>query len=523
MAINPQKVLLIYNTNSDSRIQALNTQDGVNLRDWYAQVRGLTEGNGTTDYYYLGFDFGTANYVTMGSYTVSGIPKIDGPNAITCTDCSPKMISQVGIKLPTALRNISNLYKLEAVFVMPGVPRGFNNGSFGFDNAQYIELPLSTGIGYGYVGSYLLADPLQSIVGCMGAATVDATITGTNGYSRPGAAKPLSSIRNLDPQARYPYPYFYGRIGWVLSNNQDQNYNYAWGCSSFSETQAIVNNAIAAEKVDNFSKLHVLGGTAYVAPWGGVLSGVMTNHLADSAGITNLTYIEGFMGVGYSEASWCVGRAEPVAPNGARPLWWSSADFSQVFKHTCPPCKAFSMDPNYVSGDPGDLYIKGYGGAPVQPFALISPRLGIKFSDPKCTNSLSFAPGGFAYGWMSVSSFLQEFCLRTGGSLAFGCGAEPGNGYLQESDTILYWLLNGFTGTEAIYKTGANWYYTGAVAGWDYNQTPSVPHNEAFPGTSYNNNQPYPSTISFKGSAHGDPLYAPYKARNLQPRLMQVG
>ena len=92
MAINPQKVLLIYNTNSDSRIQALNTQGGVNLRDWYAQVRGLTGGGGTTDYYYLGFDFGTADYVTMGGYTVSGVPSIDGSTATVCTDSSPKML-----------------------------------------------------------------------------------------------------------------------------------------------------------------------------------------------------------------------------------------------------------------------------------------------------------------------------------------------------------------------------------------------------------------------------------------------
>lgn len=520
MAINPQKVLLIYNTNSDSRIQALNTQGGINLRDWYAQVRGLTGGGGTTDYYYLGFDFGTASYVTMGGYTVSGVPSIDGSTSITCTDSSPKMLSQVGITLPRALSNIGNLYNLEAILVMPGVPKRIQNGAASFNNQQYIELYLAGGLG-GNVTLYLPSTPILATAGCMGVCSVDATITGTNGITRPAAPKSLTSIRDLSPGS----PTYFGRIGWVLSDGSstDSNYAYAWGCSSFAQTQTIVTNAIAAEQVDNFSKLHVLGGTAYVAggggfAQGGVLSGVQTNYLANSAGITNLTYIEGLMGVGYSEASWWPGSPVPVATsNGARPYWWNGATAAQVFKSNYPPAKSYSMNPAYTSGDPGDQYITGANGSAIQPFALLSPRIAPKLNDSRCT-VLSFAPGGIAYAWMSAAAYFQEFCLRTGGSLAFGCGGEPGGDSVQDTDAILYWLLNGFTGAEASYKAGSNWAYTGVVAGWNFSTNSA--QNETFPGTSYNfNNGAHP----FRMSPHGDPLYAPYKAHNLQPRLMQVG
>jgi hypothetical protein len=531
MAINPQKVLLIYNTNSDSRIQALNTQGGVNLRDWYAQARGLTTGNGPTDYYYLGFDFGTASYVTMGGYTVSGVTSIDGSTATACTDCSPKLPpSFVGQTLPQVFSYLNVNLQIELVLVMPGVPKRIQNGTSSYNNGQYIELYLAGGLGknYGFPFGYLPVSPILATAGCMGICSVDATITGTNGITRPAAPKSLTSICILSPGS----PTYFGRIGWVLSDGSstDSNYAYAWGCSSFAQTQTIVTNAITAEQVDNFSKLHVLGGTAYVAggggfAQGGVLSGVQTNHLANSAGITNLTYIDGFMGSGYSEASWWVGYPDPVCPNGTRPLWWGGATAAQVFKSNYPPAKSLSMNPAYTFGDPGDQYITGANGSAIQPFVLMSPRIAPKLSDSRCS-VLSFAPGGIAYAWMSAAAYLQEFCLRTGGSLAFGCGGEPGGDSVQDTDTILYWLLNGFTGAEASYKAGSSWAYTGAVAGWEYqldsqgNLIIDHVHNESFPGTSYSFNN---GQHSFRISPHGDPLYAPYKAHNLQPRLMQVG
>jgi len=551
MAINPQKVLLIYNTNSDSRIQALNTQGGVNLRDWYAQVRGLTGGGGTTDYYYLGFDFGTAAQIGInGSYL--GSPSIDGPNAITCTDSSPKMPSQVGIKLPTALANISNLYNLEAVFVMPGVPRQVAIGNpipspsppssgSNYGNNQYLEIYFAVAMGKGasFPNGYIQTNFIQEMTSTMGPLITDATPNYTqnhvpNGYYRTAAPKPLTKIRSFSGI----YPTYYGRIGWVFSDGSgtDPDFNYAWGCSNFVQTQTIVNNAIAAEQVNNFSKLHILGGSAYVEGsnfgLGGTLASIAVNKLGISAGLTT-TYIEDnpsvlpevqLQGPTNSERGLWDGYPQPPSNQPAypaypdRPMWWGGA--WPVFQTTPGAQRAQG-----ITGGNYQLTVQGYGTTPIQPFCLISPKIYPVNSDPVAKNYLSFAPGGFSFGWGSACTWLQDYSLRNGASMSFGCGGEPFGLAIVDSDALLYWLLNGFTGSEAVYKAGVSCFkYTGQSVGW----TDSTP-NGFFPALNFGDNWGLPPKTIANGcrgqliSVLGDPLYAPYKAHNLQPRLMQVG
>lgn len=542
MAIDPTKVLLIYNTNSDSRIQALNIQNGVRLRDWYAQIRGLTGTGGPEDYYWMGFDFGTANYVTArgasGSYL--NAVSIDGANSITCTECSPKIPNQVGVRLSTALKNAGTAGQIEAVLVLPGVPNRVKNtnAAFSFSNYQYIELSLA------YAASQDFPDPnlfpaeiptAQNAV--MGPLITDATLNDSpygapNGIWRSAGPKPLTSVRKLKTLTGGPCGVACGRIGWTPTDGSEANpdYQYAWGCSTFAQAQAIVSRAIEAENVDNFAKLHVLGGVDYVFVVGQFLGSMAVNRLGISAGL-NVSYVADrtsfeCQGYGYSENSWWDGPLkESQKPDGwtaawpptNKPKWWGG---QWPVLQSSPGAQLAQASGYETPGGGGGL--QADGGNALTLFGFMSPRMFLQIKNP--SNSATFEAGGFTYAWGSPCAQTAEYCLRNGGSLGFGCGGEPGNYSLVDSDVLLSFLLNGYCGAEATLRAGTfSWVYNGANAGWayfapDYSGTsPEI----LYTGTVGNGNN---QTAYFnKITAHGDPLYAPYKARNLRPKIMQVG
>jgi len=542
MAINPQKVLLIYNTNSNPKIQALNTQNGVNLRDWYAGVRGLTGSGGPTDYYWMGFDFGTANYVTAlganGSY-LSAVA-IDGPSSIACTACSPKLPSQVGVRLSTALKNAGAAGAIEAVLVLPGVPSRVKNtdSAFSFSNYQFIELALAYAACKDFPNTtYFPAEIPTAQNAIMGPMITDATLSEEpfrvpNGIWRSIAPRQLTNVRDLKTSINEPCGVPCGKIGWVPSDGSEPNpdYSYAWGCSTFAQAQTIVSNAIEAEKVDNFSKLHVLGGVDYALYGGNFLSSLAINRLGFSAGL-NVSYIAdlttfGCIGDGYSENSWWDGTLKAVSkPDGWTAAWpptnrpnWAGWEGQWPIWKSSPGAQLAQASGYETLGGGGAL--QGAGGVPITLFGFMSPRMSLAVKNP--SNLATFEPGGFTYAWMSAAAYTQEYCLRNGGSLGFGCGGEPGSYSLPDSDALLYFLLNGYCGAEATLRSGGlGWAYNGATAGWRYDAPDvSVSFQETFAGTVVSYNVP---GIYNKVTAHGDPLYAPYKARNLQPRLMQVG
>lgn len=543
MAIDSTKVLLIYNTNANANIQALNTQNGVRLCDWYARVRGLTGSSGPTDYYWMGFDFGTANYVTTrgadGSY-LSAVA-IDGANSITCTECSPKIPSQVGMRLSTALKNAGAVGEIEAVLVMPGVPCRVKNTNeqFSFSNYQYIELSLAYAACQNFPNPDLFPEEIptaQNVV--MGPMITDATLNdipygASNGIWRSAGPKPLTSVRKLKTTSGAPCGVACGRIGWTPTDGSEANpdYLYAWGCSTFAQAQAIVTRAIAAENVDNFSKLHVLGGVDYALYIGEFLGSMALNRLGISAGL-KVSYIADLtdfqcQGFGYAENAWWDGPLkESQKPDGwtaawpptNKPPWAGWGGQWPVLQASSGAQLAQSVyDQPTNSGS-----LQGEGGVPITLFGFMSPRMFLAVRSP--SNMATFESGGFAYAWGSPCALAAEYCLRNGGSLGFGCGGEPGSYSLVDSDVLLSFLLNGYCGAEATLRSGTfNWVYNGAPAGWVYSAPDySGPASDIlYPGTVRNGNTQ--NTYFNKVTAQGDPLYVPYKARNLRPKIMQVG
>ena len=547
--INPQNVLLIGNANTHPKITELS-----GIGDWYANARGLTDSNG--NYYWLTFDFGTATHVALDKNKNGSnvYPLIDGNNGVKCVACSPKFPSVlVGKTIPQicVYLNSLNTYSFDAVLVLPGVPKSIYYDDYNvtndYFNNQYTEMVLAyffarIGIGnsggshysnFTYIERYEFnySTYLHDSMGPMIAdgTAIDAPNRLPNGFYRTAAPKQLTTIKNF----KYYYqPIYFGRIGWVSTDGSESNpdYLYAWGGSSFDQVKTIVNNAIAAEKTDNFSQLHILGGIAY--SWnGGALPSIALNRLGYSAGL-NLSYIAQLnktfqhSGYGYSEASWWGGYIpKPGDWTGTWPPVPDKTDFwngawPTLFKSSpgAPLTQA-----NYPPSGYGGVTIQGAGdgaianGVPIQAFCFMSPRAFLSVRET--TNSITFSPGGFAYAFGSPAPQTQEYCLRNGGSLGFANCGEPSDAGIPMSDSLLYWLLNGFSGAEACYRAGSNWRYTGPNTGWGY--------------FSPNTSQPAieDSSLSARDregfwnycSPHGDPLYTPYKAHNLQLKFMQVG
>jgi hypothetical protein len=474
MAIDTQKVLLIRNSN------VAVAELSASVSDWYAGARGLCGTGGSADYFWLSYDFGNGAYVdTAGGRAAN--PSHTGPildsatTPVACTGQSTKITSnQVGQTLVSSIRSVVLTYGINAILVLPGVPRSIYIGGAvqtGGEYEQFIELILA------YIHTYASSsiptlNPLKTSADNLGMLITDGT---GSGISRTGRRKPLTSIPTLCEYYSIPA----GRVGWVDRNVPADN------CSSLAEVQAIVNNAKAAELVNNFSKLHVLGGSAYIAP-GGVLSSTAVNYLGRDAGLTNLSYIDYIpptpapQGFGYAEDELWV----------TKPPWAGAA---QAEWNTGTP-------PGTQSGS-----IQAYGGGKITPFCVVSPRVEPYVTVSYQTDRLAFQPGGFGYGWTSSADLLSQFILKTGGSMGFGSGGEPWSNNLDDSDALLYLLLLGCTGVEACNKAGSAFKYTG----------PSV--------------RDMPSGYTYSGpaiwtSVQGDPLYRPYKFNPLNAgKIMQVG
>jgi hypothetical protein len=466
MAIDPQKVLLIRNSNA--AVAGLSAS----VSDWYAGARGLCGTGGAADYFWLSYDFGNGAYVDTAAGRVQ-YPAHIGPildsatTPVTCTGQSTKITStQVGQTLINSIRSVVSTYEINAILVLPGVPLVvYSGGAIGGQYGQYIELILANISAYSS-SSIPTSPPTKATGDNLGMLITDGAGSGT---SRTGRLRPLTAISTLCQGCSIPA----GRVGWVTSSAAASN------CSSLVEVQAIVNNAKAAELVDPYSKLHVLGGTAYVFS-GGVLSSTAVNYLGRDVGLRNLSYIaDGIEGSGSAEQDlWLT-----------KPPWAGTAQAQMVRE----------------SGVGGPQTVQTYGGGRITPFCLVSPRIEPIVTQSYYTDRMAFAPGGFGYAWQSTASLLSDFILKTGGSMGFGSGGEPFAPNLIDSDALLYLLMLGCTGVEACYKAGQNWQYTGPPV----RDLPS-------------------GTITSGGaswtSVQGDPLYAPYKANSLtRGKMVQVG
>ena len=486
MAIDNQKVLLIRNSNV--AVAELSTS----VSDWYAGARGLCGTGGATDYFWLSFDFGNRiDYVDTAAGRVQH-PSHTGPildsatTPVTCSGCSPKVVvSQVGQTLVNAIRHVVSTYGINALLVLPGVPRVmFAGGSSGQQYGQFTELFLA--YIYATGSSTISGNPVKTPNSSLGLLTTDGT---ASGFSRSGQLRPLTDIFALCNSAGAAIPS--GRVGVVDFSTNPYTF------STLSDVQRIVNNAKQAELENNFSKLHVLGGAAYIRT-GGTLMSTAVNFLGYDVGLTNLSYIADNPYPG--EYSW-------TAPAGeSEGVLWSRK----------PPFKGSAQAQMYVSSQyiPGTdgVFMQANGGGKVYPFCAMAisgyhfPELSNgRFVSNRYADYCEFLPGGIAYSFGSPSDLTSLLAIKLGASMGFSCGGEPFTTNLCDTDAILYLLLCGLTGAEACYKANQGILYTGAQA---YDLAP----NTLWQG------------IPLWTSVHGDPLYRPYKLTPINAgKVMQVG
>jgi len=487
MAIDPQKVLLIRNSN------AAVAELSASVSDWYAEARGLCGTGGVADYFWLSFDFGTrSDYIDTAAGRAQD-PSHTGPildsatTPVTCTGCSPKIApNQVGQTIVNSIRHVVRTYGINAILVLPGVPRVmFAGGTNGQQYGQFTELFLA--YIYAPSSSTISGNPVKSIGSSLGTLTTDGT---ASGLSRRAQLRPLTDIFALCNNSSAAIPS--GRVGVVDFSTNPYTF------STLADVQRIVNNAKQAELENNFSKLHVLGGAAYIRT-GGTLMSTAVNFLGYDVGLTNLSYIADSPDpdTGYSY----------TAPAGiSEDVLWSRK----------PPFKGSAQAQMYVSsqylaGGVG-VFMQANGGGKVRPFCAMAmsgyhfPSLSNGgFARDQYANYCEFLPGGFAYSFGSPADESSLLAIKLGASMGFSCGGEPFTTNLCDTDAILYLLLCGLTGAEACYKANQNILYTGAQA---YDLAP----NTLWQG------------IPLWTSVHGDPLYRPYKLTPINAgKVMQVG
>lgn len=483
MAIDPKRVLLVRNTHASV------AADCAAISDWYANARGLVDQN-PDDYFWLGFDFGALAGTRIASKAHAdaegaqpGITLVidHATTPITCSAKSAKITTaQVGWPAVEAISQTVRDHKIDALLVLPGVPEYFyyftNFGHPYFQYPQNLELFLATCVSAGQTrikqapgGEQFLDRPTGSQVGLSRLFT-DGT---TSGSARRSEPRPLTSAHEYCVPTGKCIPS--GRVGYIRLDTIQH--------CTLADVQRIVNGGLQAELEDNFTKLHVLGGTAYIHS-GGVLISTATNFLGFDAGV-NLAYANNshafLSGLGYSEAE----------------LW----PRKPPFKGSPTAATVELTGPSWSIVGPNDTK--------VMPFALMTPNLSPKVTDPICVAHLGFLPGGYAFCWTSGAKWASVYCLETGGSLGFGVAFEPDASGLLESDQLLNLLLHGYTGAEAVHRARQDAVHTG----------PSVrdlASGQTIPFSGHSSNRSWVSP-------HGDPLYAPYKHHNLRSKLIQVG
>jgi hypothetical protein len=413
-APNLNKTLIVVNSNTSTN--TLSTS----VADWYAAARNL-DGGVPGDYYWVSFDFGTGRLATSYGDAIADIAapyKLinSASSPIVCTGVSAKCGRNdvVGFGVTKTISELVATNGIHCILVTPGVPSGVT----GYP-VQFGQFPHATEV-------YL------SLVARLKEAATNTGISSSYQFGThsnptiltPEATRTLPASRSLDVARP-----MWGRIGWV-----ELGYNEVF--STLAQVQTIVNNAITNEAIANKSKLHILGGTAYIYG-GGTVNSLATNYVGAASGFTNYGHIDTPTDYGNTLDS------QPGALNDERDYWatkpaWASATPKAEY---------------YLSGT-NRQWLQLAGGGLVQPFAVVSPRL-----DPELTTTYSdrctFQSGGWAYSWMSAAYNMGLFSLKNGASMSFLVTSEPGAIGLADSDAMLKALSLGYSGAEAVYRCPA--------------------------------------------------------------------
>lgn len=274
MAIDPQKVLVVFNSNSTLGSASLANAE------YYATARGLrTSGN----YHRMGFDFGSS---TTAILALAGVPGAPGGNVLISaltpnyvTTASGATTAYAGMALMSAVAQFISDNAIEALLVECNVPPNVFTGVDKISYVVYMPIEGLLGMAPGRPTGLVVYSGVASVArGLMpgltrkpstGAGTLDGNLlTGVLVQS-----PTMNRFKALQRATMVPN----GRIGYP-------------GASS-AEVQRCVNDAVWAETQNNLGKLHVIGGSPYTAsnvPYDNVSS----HALFAQSGFTSMAHFD---------------------------------------------------------------------------------------------------------------------------------------------------------------------------------------------------------------------------------------
>ena len=472
MAIDPTKVLIIVNTNTDTGISPASpsmagypTIAAASLAnaDYYATARGLrTNGN----YLKIGFNFGSLWNSPMTPSVV--IPTRPGQQSVD--KLLPAIVTTIAgvstaynaLPLLAAIAQFCTDNAVEAILVECNVPPciwiGHQSGY-----ADYIPTETLLSFSPTYKSGVVPSAPSFVEAGqgagtaiypsrglstpTMGLTAARTTFASNNTkLALPGFASgnllsgtfPKSNLMQLYKKAQLAVQIPNGRIGYPGATSAD--------------VQRIVTDAIWAEQQDNRAKSHLIGGRGYPSTPNEPYDNVTSNYLFASNGFTNLSR---FGPQGYAEYTGAV-----VDTTAWETGTLSTTAFAVLFG-------GGSQDPRYYLPEAKVIanYQNGYSGG----------ESGFSFIYKNHTPMR----GGWGFAWQS-SAYMLGMCVITKGGCTAVCNVmEPYVQGLPDQLEFTTNLLSGLSMMESVYLSA------GMTA---------------------------PRT-----TVYGDPLYSPYKLTAVSP------
>lgn len=458
MAIDPTKVLIIVNTNTDIGISPASpsmagypTISAASLAnaEYYATARGLrTNGN----YLRMGFDFGSAWNSELTPTEITPVMGVGGFNALLPTSVTTTLgatTSYAAMPMMTALSKFIVDQGVQAILIECNVPPCVWAASE--PNSVISYIPIECFLSFAPTFGSLAIPTTVTISGGISYSSLARNIV----KSLPGSTKKsnLASVAfgNLMtgtfPKSAALQIYKSKQLVIMLPNGR-----IGYPGSTSTDIHRIVTDALWAEGQDNRSKLHLIGGYPYAynnVPYDNVTS----NYLFGIAGFTNLQHFDRdwqqpveYSGSMVSYTSWLAG-ALPTASFGL--LHGSGSQ-------ECRDYLALGSVPNYRGG----TTVTGSGFSGI-------------------FNSHSPIRGGWSFAWQS-SAFMQGMCTLTKGGAASVCNVwEPLADGLPGQLEFAVNLLSGLTMMESVYLSS--------------------------------------EMTEPRTTVYGDPLYRPYKLTSVSP------
>ena len=511
MGINRNNILFIYNSNSSFPDSLANVQA-------YVTARGLADSNGY--FHSMGFNFGSQVNTQLRpagvAYTAVGDPTYGYPTAttfVTFDTLNPTAATKRGTGATSAYSALTCLNAIgqfildqgiDMIIVENRVPPLIDRGPFGLYGSpasatcQITNMATETvfASAVAYMGNPPGLAPVTTYYGGAGHLVAGTAVTwspgspaNSNAFVPQGSTqKPVGAGNTITQTSTPPSDtaFLYGNVllgvvvpsagaNYLATQNRPNMLVHGRlgydGCSA-AEVVRCFTDAIAAEKIDNRAKFHLIGGNPYFynnIPY----DNVTCNWQAFQHGFSNLGYFDldsaypEYSGTKYSYAALWTNKKNPLPPM-----------FGMIFGAGVQP----NNGPVTTYNANGSIALLGsdqWYPAGTNIYAYDGTTWTTS-KDGNIWNNAPFMQGGWCFNWQSSAALMGRECLSHGGCAAVlnHSPFDPSAAGIPDMLCFFTNLLYGLSIAEACYfayQSGTAWC-----------------------------------------TVYGDPLYAPYKQTAIQ-------